>query len=174
MIPNIITIIRIIISFILIPFDPIGNIFKLLYVLGGISDVLDGYLARKMDLESLLGARLDSLSDFIFFSIVVYKIYDIVYIYKYVLEIFVFIVAVRFISIVICKIKFGKIAIMHTVGNKITGMMLYLYLFFMYSNISEIYQYILCLVGICSALEELLIHIKSNELEINRKHIFYK
>ena len=40
-----------------------NDIFILLLVIGGISDFLDGYLARKFNLQSVLGAKLDPLAD---------------------------------------------------------------------------------------------------------------
>ena len=40
-----------------------NNIFILLILVGALTDFLDGYLARKCDLESTLGAKLDPLAD---------------------------------------------------------------------------------------------------------------
>lgn len=42
-----------------------GNalLFTLIYLACGLSDVLDGYIARKTKSESTLGAKLDSIAD---------------------------------------------------------------------------------------------------------------
>ena len=56
---------RIFFSFLLVPF--LGNrpVFLAIYLYCGFSDVLDGYIARKTGTQSLTGARLDSLADFV-------------------------------------------------------------------------------------------------------------
>ncbi|ULQ60571.1 CDP-alcohol phosphatidyltransferase family protein [Brucepastera parasyntrophica] len=65
-IPNILSISRIIMSVALFAVN--GNTVLLLLLLSliGLTDILDGYIARKYNAESPLGARLDSLGDFIF------------------------------------------------------------------------------------------------------------
>tara|TARA_Y100001968_G_scaffold56114_1_gene47297 strand:+ start:1256 stop:1828 length:573 start_codon:yes stop_codon:yes gene_type:complete len=40
-----------------------NNVFVLLILLGGLTDFLDGYLARKYNHKSVLGAKLDPLAD---------------------------------------------------------------------------------------------------------------
>ncbi len=49
--------------------------FWVLYVIAGTTDMLDGFLARQLGVESNFGARLDSLADFVFVLTVGYKLY---------------------------------------------------------------------------------------------------
>ena len=67
-IPNIVTLIRIILVAVSIFFIR-SNHFFIFYILAGLSDVVDGFLARKLKQETILGAQLDSFSDFFLFSI---------------------------------------------------------------------------------------------------------
>ena len=67
-IPNILTLLRILVIPIIIVFLEIGNHFYswlalLLYAIACISDFLDGYLARKFELESSFGRFLDPIAD---------------------------------------------------------------------------------------------------------------
>jgi cardiolipin synthase len=67
-IPNILTVIRIIlVPIYLYLFYTIGenNVLYagIVFIIAGISDVLDGYIARKYDLTSDIGAALDPLAD---------------------------------------------------------------------------------------------------------------
>lgn len=64
-IPNILTIIRLILIPIIFIFAMQGNYFIaiVLLVLSGITDVLDGFIARKFNLISTLGTLLDPLAD---------------------------------------------------------------------------------------------------------------
>ena len=67
-IPNIITLIRLLIipvmvMFYYIPANKSNEIVTALFVLAGITDWLDGYLARKLDQASPFGAFLDPVAD---------------------------------------------------------------------------------------------------------------
>jgi len=48
--------------------------FLILYVICGLSDVLDGIIARKTNTTSNFGAKLDTIADFIFVTILLIKI----------------------------------------------------------------------------------------------------
>lgn len=173
-IPNIITSIRIVIAFLLLLFHPGTIIFRSLYITAGVSDLLDGYIARKMKSETYFGSKLDSLADLIFCGIVIYKMIPIIHFDKYVFQMACIIVVIRLISVVLCKTKFNQMAMMHTMGNKFAGIMLFMYLFIMNSKISSLYQYLLCLAALISALEEFIIHISSNKLILDKKFYWQK
>lgn len=61
--PNIISTIRIPLSISLILFIHHSLIFITIYLFCGVSDILDGYIARKTKSQSILGAKLDSIAD---------------------------------------------------------------------------------------------------------------
>lgn len=65
-IPNIISALRIPGAICLLFIDPASVSFWAIYGLCGISDMLDGYLARKLHAESKTGAVLDSVADLCF------------------------------------------------------------------------------------------------------------
>ena len=64
--PNVISVLRIAGSLGLLFCDVGGWPLWSLYVLCGLSDLLDGWLARRLHAESKTGAILDSVSDIIF------------------------------------------------------------------------------------------------------------
>ena len=68
MIPNLISLCRIILIFPIIFLLQMNNTFLALifFLLAGFTDFLDGYLARYLKQESILGANLDLLADKIF------------------------------------------------------------------------------------------------------------
>ena len=69
MIANCITVSRLLFSLAMILFPPSSVPFAVLYVLCGLTDVLDGFVARKLRTESKTGERLDSAAD-LFFAVV--------------------------------------------------------------------------------------------------------
>ena len=73
-IPNIISILRMALSIVLI-FLPILSVpFYIVYVLSGFSDVLDGFLARKLKCVSKLGDMLDRYADIALFIVLLFKL----------------------------------------------------------------------------------------------------
>ena len=65
-IPNMFSLLRILLSVLLIPLLPIRIVFTVVYIAIGITDLLDGLIARKYGYESDFGAKLDSIADFVF------------------------------------------------------------------------------------------------------------
>ena len=65
-IPNIITTLRFLGAACLLLCNPAGAAFCVIYGMCGISDMLDGYLARRLHAESKSGAMLDSVADICF------------------------------------------------------------------------------------------------------------
>lgn len=76
-IPNIISACRIILSISLLFFFWQPVIFFSIYLICGLSDIVDGMLARGLKVSGKLGAKLDSVGDFLLFIVIV--IYCIVF-----------------------------------------------------------------------------------------------
>lgn len=65
-IPNILTFSRVILAILLLLFfDRISPLFIFIFVIAMLTDLIDGILARKMNVCSNLGAFLDSIADFL-------------------------------------------------------------------------------------------------------------
>ena len=61
--PNLLTLLRMLGAAALIGLDVQRPAFWIIYALCGLSDMLDGHLARRLHAESALGGRLDSAAD---------------------------------------------------------------------------------------------------------------
>ena len=75
--PNICTMLRIVGTVGLLLIRPLTLPFYLLYTFCGITDVLDGTIARATNSTSEFGARLDSISDLIFYAVMIVKFFPI-------------------------------------------------------------------------------------------------
>lgn len=78
-VPNEITIFRILLSISLFFIKPFSSLFLVIYLLCGFSDMIDGYIARKMNATSKLGAILDSIADVVFIisaAITIFQLYQ--------------------------------------------------------------------------------------------------
>lgn len=170
---NIISIIRIILSLILFFVFNHTVLFIVLYIICGVSDVLDGYIARKTNTQSELGARLDSIADLILYTLITVSV--ILWmgngIYRFI-PILISIIIIRLVNIAIAAYKFRAFAMLHTWGNKITGFLTFIVpLFLIYKRYTVLW--IICFIAVLSAIEETVIHISSTKLNLNR-HSIYK
>ena len=76
---NIITGIRIICSIALLFFPVFSLKFYAAYIIAGVSDVLDGAVARKMGTVSEFGSKFDTVTDFIFVAVCLIKMIPVLY-----------------------------------------------------------------------------------------------
>ena len=72
---NGISLARIVLVLVLILVKPLSITFFTIYLVCGISDVLDGYVARKTNTVSSLGGKLDSVADLIMVLVVCLLLY---------------------------------------------------------------------------------------------------
>ena len=70
-IADIITILRIVGALILFSVKTLSISFLVVYFIAGLTDVIDGYIARKTRTTSDLGAKLDSIADVIFYLVLI-------------------------------------------------------------------------------------------------------
>ncbi|EKQ57566.1 MULTISPECIES: CDP-alcohol phosphatidyltransferase family protein [unclassified Clostridium] len=173
-IPNCISASRIIFSFALILVKPLSVDFYIIYIICGFSDIMDGLIARKTGTTSKVGAKLDSIADMIMIGILLFLLYPII---NPKIEIIIWVILIgiiRLIGISVALKKYKTFASIHTYGNKITGMILFIFpILFPYIHTS-ILIYIICVVASASAIEELIIQLTSCELKLNRQSIFKK
>ena len=123
---DIITISRILFSALLLFFPPSSSVFAALYLLCGISDVLDGFIARKLHTESEKGARLDSAADLFFAFVYAVRILPRLNLPLWVWLWTAGIAVIKSAGIVDASRKEQRLRIEHSFGNKLTGLLLYL------------------------------------------------
>lgn len=170
-IANYISITRIFLVLTLFFIKPLSIEFFLVYLACGISDIIDGYIARKTNTTSKLGEKLDSAADLIMVAVLIVILFPIIHISVKILYWILVIALIRFTSMITVFIKYKSFGVLHTVGNKITGFMLFLFPLIIKSHV---FVFLLCMVASMSAIEELLIHVFSKELDRNRKSILHR
>ena len=127
-IPNIITALRLFGAACLFLCDPTGVAFWAIYVLCGISDMLDGYLARKLHAESKTGAVLDSVADICFVVCCAIRLIPVVQVPSWLWIWAGVIVVIKIINQVSALIVCKQFCFPHTKANKLTGLLLFLIL----------------------------------------------
>lgn len=174
-IANILTASRIVLSLLLPFFLNDRMIFFTIFILCGVTDVLDGFLARRLKTASALGARLDSAADLVFYIVMFVCMFIMAWgSLLEVLPYIIVIVLIRLLNMAICALKFRTFAILHTWGNKATGMLVFVS-FGVYILVNAVVAFIpVCVIAALSALEEAVILIRTEKLDLNRKSLFIK
>ena len=174
-VPNILTGLRIALSIILFWLLDNKTAFLIVYLVCGLTDALDGVIARRYHCESRLGSLLDSIADLCMFGAVIWAL--IVWmggIAPLMLALVLAVTVIRITALMVARIKFGRFAMLHTIGNKITGALLFLYPVEYLMFASGVLLYPLFAFAVLSAIEEFIIHLRATTLEPDRKGLFFK
>ncbi len=123
---NIITILRILCSIVILFYPPFSTEFYILYLLAGLTDMIDGTVARKTKKVSELGSKLDTAADFIFVFVCLIKLTPELDIPGW-LYIWIFIIAmIKIINVISGFVVHNKFVAEHTIMNKVTGLLLFI------------------------------------------------
>lgn len=123
--PNIITALRIVGAFGLLFFDVRSSLFWTLYLVCGLSDILDGFPARKLHCESKAGALLDSVADLAFVACCCVKLIPVPSFPSWLWIWAGAIVVVKVINQISALVMYKKFCFPHTFANKATGLLLF-------------------------------------------------
>lgn len=171
--PNRISILRIILSVGLLFVIDYKVVFSGIVLLVGISDVADGYIARKYNMVTKKGAQLDSIADLVFFAVIFFVVLvKYWWILTNNLPVLIIIFGIKILTNVISKMKFGEYALLHTVANKVIGVIIFLFVLtlpFEFNGTAITWVFILAIIP---AIEELGIILYSKKFNPDQKSIF--
>ena len=151
---NIITGFRVLISIVLLFCPMFSPVFYMLYLIAGLSDMIDGTIARRTNTVSEFGARFDTAADFVFAVVCLIKFLPVISMPIWVCVWIVIIALIKIINILSGYIAQRKLVAVHSVMNKVTGVMLFI-LPLTFSIIPLTYSAIpVCLVATLAAVQE--------------------
>ena len=122
---NIITCIRIICSIILLFCPVFSPTFYALYIAAGVSDMLDGAIARKTSTVSEFGSKLDTVADFVMVTLCMIKLLPVIHIPTWLLIWIIVIAVIKAVNLISGYVTRKKIVVLHTIMNKVTGILLF-------------------------------------------------
>lgn len=123
--PNAISALRFLGAVFLLFFGVESCAFWAIYFVCGLSDMADGYLARRLGCESKTGALLDSLADLAFVICCCFKLIPVLAFPKWLWILGGVIVAIKVINQLSALVMFKKFVFPHTIANKVTGVLLF-------------------------------------------------
>ena len=100
--------------------------FWTLYAICGISDMIDGWLARKLQAESKTGSVLDSIADLLFVACCAIQLLPILSIPPWQWIWAGIIVIIKIVNQIIALTRIKQLCLPHTIANKLTGFLLFI------------------------------------------------
>lgn len=171
-IANIVTSLRIVFAILMVAAKPFSIIFWTAYLCAGLSDLLDGFLARKLNQQSKKGATLDSIADLFFAVAIAIVVMNNISFPVWLWGIIAEIALLRLISYAIGYYKYHTFSSLHTYANKATGALIFAFPV-LYALLGLfVPAIIICVIAVVASLEEVVLTIKSTELHRDCKGFF--
>lgn len=153
-IANLITALRIMAAIAMLFTLPLSVPFFVFYAVGGLSDMIDGAVARKCGSAGAFGARLDSIADLLFCAAALLQLWRL-------FPAFVWwaagvIAAIKITAAAVGFARFRKLCLPHTLLNKITGAAVFLLPCFYRCGFFGALCYAVSAVAFLAAVEELV------------------
>lgn len=163
--PNIISCARIAGTVALLFLEPLSPLFIVLYTIVGATDVLDGFIARRYGTTSELGAKLDSIADLMFYTLILIRILPVMtaVLPEAIWYVVGALLLVRALGYAIDAIKNHRFASLHTYLNKATGFLVFGIVYVILTPAAVPYCWVVCAVGLMASFQELFIHLNTKE-----------
>lgn len=100
--------------------------FYVLYLMAGLTDMIDGAVARMTGTTSEFGAKLDTAADFVFVAVCLWKLLPILSVPLWLWLWIGGIALIKAINLLSGFIVQKRFVAMHTVMNKVTGILLFI------------------------------------------------
>ena len=170
--PDIVTASRIAAAVVLAFLAPFSAAWFACYAWCGVSDALDGWLARRWGAVSDAGAKLDSLADCALVVAAAVSCVPALEWQAWMIVCAIGIVVVRVASLAVCLARFGRACFLHTWTNKAAGLVLFVALALVPVVGLPVAATVACTVAAVSAIEELLLMMRMSDLDVDRKGLW--
>lgn len=166
-IPNMLTLIRIICAVGLIFTVPMSGAFLVLYLICGVTDAIDGTIARITNTASEFGAKLDSVADLMFYSVMVIRFFPILLesVSGLIWFVIILVVIVRVAIYFYFALRHHTLVSNHTYLNKLTGFTVFCLPFVVRTRTFGIYSVVVCIVAVMATAYELVVCFGSKKIE---------
>ena len=155
---NIITSVRLVGALLLIMFNIRSWTFLTIYAVCGLSDALDGFVARKLHVESALGKKLDSMSDLLLYSVMLIKAWPLLAetLPKLGLYGIMGLILFRIMLYPVYWLLTRQFLSTHSIYNKIVSIMIFFLPFALQLSVARYYCYLTMTIAAISLIDEVL------------------
>lgn len=172
--PNFITSLRIVGTVCLLFIEPLSSAFYIICTLCGLSDVLDGWIARVTRTTSELGSKLDSAADLLFYAVMIVRVFPELWerLAMWIWYVLAVVLVIRLISYGYVAVRHRRFSAMHTYGNKVTGLLVFLVPYFLLLKNATPACGVVVIVALLATAEELFLHLCMKEYDPGVKSAF--
>ena len=153
-IPDLLSMSRIVLCLPLLLVDAMTLPFWILYLIAGLTDMVDGFLARRWGVESKFGARLDSLADFVFVLTVGYKFFPLLKLPTTLWMMIGLIALVKMVNTICSYMVRHRIEYLHTKANKLTGLLLFIGMMTIGQSYFVPFAWVIACIALFAAIQE--------------------
>lgn len=122
---NLLTSLRIIFSLMILYCEPLKMPFFILYTLAGVTDMVDGTVARLTDSVSDFGSKLDTVADFVMIIVCVIKLFPVLYLENWMYVWIIGIALIKIYNALYGFVKLKRFVPIHSKANKAIGFLLF-------------------------------------------------
>lgn len=169
-IADFITFSRIPFSIAMLFFNALSPGFFGFYLAAGITDMIDGTVARALKSESEFGSLLDTLADFVFVIAAAVKLLPVMNITRGLWIGISAVAVIKIINIISGLVMYKKIVAPHSIGNKITGLLLFILPFTLTAIDLKYSGGAVCIVAAFAAIIEGHLIRKGKENELHKSN----
>lgn len=151
------------------------NLFFYWFLFNMFTDALDGFIARRFNMQTRLGAKLDSAADFAMYLLAMYAMLHLKWEdlspYKYS---FYLIILFYLLVDIFALIKFKEIASLHLIVSKINGVVQGFFFLILFSLGFNVYLYgFIFILALWSFVENMYFLVKIKEMRSDLKGIYW-
>ena len=151
---NILTGFRILGSILLLFFPVFSVSFYSIYLLCGLSDMIDGTIAKKTNSASEFGAKLDTVADLVFVAVSLIKLLPIIHIPGWLWIWGSAIAIIKIGNIIWGYVSKKQFIALHTIMNKVTGLLLFLFPLTLSFVELKYSSFVVCSIATFAAIQE--------------------
>lgn len=174
-IPNALSVMRLIgvpFLFLLILFENTA-LFLGSFIFLGLTDFFDGYLARKWNQVTQLGSMLDSIADIAYYLAAAYFLIILFPTYLEPNLPFFYILLVLFVlSVIVSKLKLGKVLILHTHLSRLSGVLVFFAFLASFSMDTTLMIRVIIILYTVAFIETTVIILKYGLVDPDTRSIF--
>lgn len=151
---NIITFVRVACSIALLFCPALSTLFYILYLTAGLTDMLDGAVARKTGSVSEFGAQFDTVADLIFAAVCLVKLIPVFPVESWMLVAAGIVALIKIINIISGFVVQRRFVTVHSAMNRVTGGLLFLLPFTVRMTCFRYSAAIVCAAAAFAAIQE--------------------
>lgn len=154
--------------------SPMSLPFFVFYTIGGVSDAVDGAVARKLGTAGEFGARLDSIADLVFLLSAAVRLLPELWVLlpAHALWAAAAIAVIKCVTAAFGAVKFRRLCFLHTYMNKLTGALIFLLPYFFRIGCFVVLVYAVCGIAFLAAAEELICAVRMKEYNAEARGLF--